>query len=307
MAVDIWGIGHCCQDNICVVEQYPPEDGSTHILEIDDSQGGGAAATAMVAASRLGARAGVIANLGDDPVGDRIFDGFLREGVQTELIRRIPGGRSSTSYVMVNPENGSRTKFPYRDQLPALRFTDEIRAALAGARILHLDGTQYENALRAARLAKELGITVSLDACSMQEDNEKNWELASLADILIANEKYPRRLTGKDSVEEALAVMAKLGPKVLASTAGSRGCWYVRDGCVKHLPAFEIRAVDTTGAGDTFHGAFLACWLTRPDPEYYLRFASAAAALKCLKRGGRAGIPDRAAAEAFLSRNGAVE
>ena len=76
MAVDIWGIGHCCQDNICVVEQYPPEDGSTHILEIDDSQGGGAAATAMVAASRLGARAGVIANLGDDPVGDRILDGF---------------------------------------------------------------------------------------------------------------------------------------------------------------------------------------------------------------------------------------
>ena len=55
MAVDIWGIGHCCQDNICVVEQYPSEDGSAHILEIDDSQGGGAAATAMVAASRLGA------------------------------------------------------------------------------------------------------------------------------------------------------------------------------------------------------------------------------------------------------------
>lgn len=141
----------------------------------------------------------------------------------------------------------------------------------------------------------------------MQEDNGKNWELASLADILIANEKYPRRLTGKDSVEEALAVMAKLGPKVLASTAGSRGCWYVRDGRVEHLPAFEIRAVDTTGAGDTFHGAFLACWLTRPDPEYCLRFASAAAALKCLKRGGRAGIPDRTAAEAFLRQNGAGE
>ena len=101
-----------------------------------------------------------------------------------------------------------------------MRFTDEIRAALAGARILHLDGTQYENALRAARLAKELGITVSLDACSMQEDNEKNWELASLADILIANEKYPRRLTGKDSVEEALAVMAKLGPKAFEQCAG---------------------------------------------------------------------------------------
>lgn len=309
MAVDIWGIGHCCQDNICVVEQYPKEDGSTHILEIDDSQGGGAAATAMVAASRLGAEAGVIANLGDDPVGDRILAGFGREGVHTELICRVPGGRSSTSYVMVNPENGSRTKFPYRDQLPALDMREEIRSALAGAKILHLDGTQYENALKAAGLAKELGLTVSLDACSMQADNGKNWELAAMADILIANEKYPRRLTGMDSVEEALAEMARrgLGPKALASTAGNRGCWYVKDGCVRHLPAFEIQAVDTTGAGDTFHGAFLACWLTRPDLEYCLRFASAAAALKCLKRGGRAGIPDRASAEAFLERSGKPE
>ncbi len=309
MTVDIWGIGHCCQDNICVVEQYPPEDGSTHILDIDDSQGGGAAATAMVAASRLGAAAGVIANLGDDPVGDRILAGFAREGVHTGLIRRIPGGRSSTSYVMVNPENGSRTKFPYRDQLPPLELSQEIRGALAGARILHLDGTQYENALRAARLAKELGLTVSLDACSMQEDNGKNWELASLADILIANEKYPRRLTGRDGVEEALAEMAArgLGPRALACTAGNRGCWYVKDGSVRHLPAFSIRAVDTTGAGDTFHGAFLACWLTRPELEYCMRFASAAAALKCLRRGGRAGIPDRAAAEAFLERSEEAE
>lgn len=304
MSVDIWGIGHCCQDNICVVEQYPREDGSTHILAMDDTQGGGAVGTAMVAASRLGARAGVIANLGDDPAGGRIQEGFRREGVNTELIRRIPGGRSSISYVMVNPSNGSRTKFPFRDQLPGLEMTEEIGNALAGARILHLDGTRYENAIKAARLAKDLGLTISLDACSMELENGKNWELASMAHILIANEKYPKGLTGQSSPEEALIRMAKrgLGPRMLAFTAGNRGCWYVKDGCVKHLPAFEIRAVDTTGAGDTFHGAFLACWLTRPEPEFCLRFASAAAALKCLKRGGRAGIPNRAEVEEFMER-----
>lgn len=320
MNIDVWGIGHCCQDNICIVEHYPQEDGSTHILNIDDSQGGGAAATAMVAASRLGAAAGIIANLGDDGVGDRILRGFAQEGVNTALVRRIPGGRSSTSYVLVNPDNGSRTKFPYRDSLPDITFTREIRTALSGARVLHLDGTQYANALRAARLARELGVAVSLDACSMQADNGKNWELAGLADILITNERYPCRLTGIQDLESALLEMYRVlscggqvsgaaahgefpnAPAVLAATAGNRGCYYIADGRVRHMPAFPVKAVDTTGAGDTFHGAFLAHWIRGSCLEDCLRFAAAAAALKCMKYGGRAGIPDHRAVEAFLMK-----
>lgn len=386
MRIDILGIGHCCQDNICIVEQYPQEDSSTHILNIDDSQGGGAAATAMVAASRLGAAAGIIANLGDDEVGDRILKGFVQEGVDTTLIRRIPGGRSSTSYVLVNPENGSRTKFPYRDSLPDITFGQEIRSALSGARVLHLDGTQYSNALQAARLAKELGVTVSLDACSMQAENVKNWELAGLADILITNEKYPCRLTGHQDLGAALLEMYRMlgrrdvgsmtagvpglpttsvpgmptagvpgmptagvhgmptasvpgmltagvpgmpttsvpemptasvpglpapdapkmssrgGPTVLAATAGKQGCFYIVDGQVRHMPAFPVKAADTTGAGDTFHGAFLAHWIRGNSLESCLRFAGAAAAIKCMKYGGRDGIPDRKTVEAFLMK-----
>lgn len=303
MNIDILGIGHCCQDNICIVEQYPQEDGSTHILNIDDSQGGGAAATAIVAASRLGAAAGIIANLGSDEVGDRILKGFVQEGVGTALVRRIPGGRSSTSYVMVSPVNGSRTKFPYRDSLPDISFTQEIRAALSGARVLHLDGTQYSNALRAARLARELGVTVSLDACSMQEENSKNWELIELVDILITNERYPYRLTGCQDLEKALLEMSHVrAPTVLAATTGKKGCFYLADGQVRHMPAFPVKVVDTTGAGDTFHGAFLAQWIRGEGLEDCLRFACAAAAIKCMKYGGRVGIPDRKAVEAFLMK-----
>jgi len=300
MFSDILGIGHCCQDNICIVENFPQEDGSTHIMQIDDNQGGGAVATALVAAARLGASTGIIANLGIDIIGDKILEGLRLEGVQINLVNRIQFGRSSSSIIMVNPKNGSRTKFPYRDNLPDIQFTDEIREAFVKAKVLHLDGTQYRNAIRAAKLAKEIGLTVSLDACSMEEDNEKNKELVSLADILITNAKYPFRLTGKSSVEEALMEIAKMGPSVVVTTVGKDGCYYVKSGMVKHLSAYPVDALDTTGAGDTFHGAFLAQWLKEKDIEGCLRFASAASALKCLKYGGRAGIPARKAIEEFL-------
>ena len=294
----ILGIGHCCQDFICTVEAYPPEDGSTHILSIDDSQGGGAVATALCAASRLGASCCVMANLGDDAAGDRILWGFRSFGVDASLVRRVAGGRSSTSYVMVDPANGSRTKFPYRDALPPIPFDGEQRRAIAEAAVLHLDGTQYDNALRAAEIAKAAGTPVSLDGCSRHGDNAKNLRLAELADVLIMNAVYPFAVSGRDDLEGALHFMAGLGEKrAVVMTAGKDGSYALIEGKVLHIPAFPVNAVDTTGAGDVFHGAFLVKWLETEDVCACLRFASAAAALKCEKPGGRAGIPTRGRAE----------
>ena len=300
--VSVIGIGHCCQDSICVVEAYPPEDGSTHILSIDDSQGGGAVATALAAAARLGASCAMMAHLGDDAIGDKIIQGFKDYGVDTALIRRIPGGRSSSSIVMVHPETGSRTKFPFRDALPPLDFDEEQRDAIRRARVLHLDGTRYENALRAAEIARAAGVTVSLDGCSRQKDNALNLQLASLADILIMNAVYPMAVSRRSDIDSALRFMAGLGEKkVVMMTAGSDGCYALIDGKTEHFPAFSVQAADTTGAGDVFHGAFLAEWLRTEDVRRCIRFASAAAALKCLRAGGRLGIPSRGETERFLA------
>ena len=296
------GIGHCCQDSICVVEAYPPEDGSTHILSIDDSQGGGAVATALAAAARLGVSCAMMAHLGDDAIGDQIEAGFAQYGVDTGLIRRVPGGRSSSSIVMVHPETGSRTKFPFRDALPPLDFDEEQRDAIRRARILHLDGTRYENALRAAEIAHEAGVTVSLDGCSRQKDNSLNLRLAALADILIMNAVYPMAVSRRSDIESALWFMAGLSEKkAVVTTAGAEGCFALIDGKMEHFPAFPVQAADTTGAGDVFHGAFLAKWLETEDIRACIRFASAVSAMKCLKPGGRSGIPTRREAEAFLA------
>lgn len=296
------GVGHNCLDRLCTVEAYPPENGSTHITAMQ-TQGGGAVATALVACARLGVAAAMVGYLGADDTGGEIIGLLQRDGVNTDAVTRLPGRRSSVSYVMVNPANASRTKFPYPDALPAIQWDAAQRRVVENARVLHLDGTQYENALAAAQIAKKAGVTVSLDGCSMQQDNEKNRRLASLADILIMNAKYPLRVAECDNYEQALLRMAGWGPRVVIGTQGEQGCVAVIEGETVRIPAYGVAAVDTTGAGDVFHGAFLAGWLQGMPLLENIRFAAAASALKCTKIGGRAGIPTREQALALVRQN----
>ena len=296
-------VGHNCMDHLCTVEEYPPEDGSTHITAMV-SAGGGAAATAAVAAARLGTSAAVVGMLGGDELGAAIRALLEREGVDTRFLRAVSGGRSSDSYIMVDPRRGTRTKFPFPDDLPPIPWDEAQTAAVEHARVLHLDGTRYDNALAAAAIAKRAGVPVSLDGCHMQKDNGKNRALASMCHILIMNSRYPAMVSGIDDCEEALLEMSAWGPKVVVCTQGERGCLAVLEGQVRRFPAYPVQVTDSTGAGDVFHGAFLAAWLRGMDTARCIRFASAAAALKCEKMGGRAGIPTPEAALALMERYG---
>ena len=289
--ISIVGVGHCCQDFLCVVENYPPEDGSTHITQIN-TQGGGAVATAMVAASRLGIKTAYIGNLGEDSIGDTILDEFKREGVDVVGVTRLPNVQSLSSYVMINPANGTRTKFPFRGNIPPIVWDGQKKEMLRQAKVLHLDGTNYENAVNAAKLAKEYGVTVSLDGCSRQQDNDKNKFLASMVDILIMNAVYPTAVSGKATIEESLLEISTWGPKIVMSTAGRDGVYAVIDNSVYHFKAYEAKVVDTTGAGDVFHGAFLAAYVRGKSLNECIGIAQLTAAIKCEQIGGRTGITD---------------
>ena len=118
------GVGHSCLDKICSVENYPREDDSTHITSIF-TQGGGAVATALVALSRLGVSASFIGNGGFDGVTDEIERLFTTEGVDTSHLYRRSDSHGLESFVMVNPRNGSRTKFPQRDTNPSIEWNDK--------------------------------------------------------------------------------------------------------------------------------------------------------------------------------------
>ncbi len=286
----ITGVGAAVLDHLNLIEDYPMEDGSTHITQII-SQGGGACATAVVAAKRLGMHGQMIASVGDDETGRMILDGLDMEGIDTTMIEVVSGGISPHSEIMVDPKTGTRTKFVCNNTLPPIEWNSDQIALLKNSDILHVDGTRYDNAMAAIEIAKQNHIPVSVDGCHMETDRELNRKMAEQADILIMNARYPKLVAKTETTEDALAYFASHGPKVVISTQGTKGCLAWIDGHVEVFPAYSVKAVDSTGAGDVFHGAFIAAYMRGFDVAKAIRYATIAAALKCTQVGGRAGIP----------------
>ncbi len=283
-------VGHLCADTICVVDGFPPENTSKHI-DLVDKQAGGGASQAIVAFSRLGGWGGYLGNLGSDDTGTYLLEGLKQEKVDTRHVS-FEDGMSSFSFVCVNSRNASRTLINYHDRLPSIKFTPSIEQYIKDATYLHLDGTQYENAITAAEIAKAAGTTISLDGSSVQKDNQKNIALAKMADILITSEVYPCKIMEDDSLERALLQMSKWGSRILIATLGEKGSVAVVKGELVYFPTYsEIEPVDTTGSGDVFHGAFLRALELGYTLDSAIKFSSAVSSINCMHLGGRTGIP----------------
>jgi sugar/nucleoside kinase (ribokinase family) len=168
------------------------------------------------------------------------------------------------------------------------------------AAILHLDGHNPKGALAAAIEARRCGIPVSLDAGTMRDGIA---EILPYVTILVASESFARKFSGEKKLENALLRLKETGADVAGITMGKEGSMALDNGRIVRCPAFRIDAVDTTGAGDVFHGAFCVRYLETHDIQESMKFASAVSALKCLQFGGRTGIPDRRQVDEFLNDN----
>jgi sulfofructose kinase len=289
MRFDILGVGHAAYDTFGVVDRMPDVDTACW-LEAMETQGGGAASQAVVAASRLGMRAAFAGAVGDDQAGRFLVEDFLREGVDIEALAVVRGAETSKAFVIVEKSTGRRTIFVHAGTLPEPRLDDRTRRAIADSRCLHLDATSFALAEDCADFARRSGVLVSLDGCELEDDLDTTARLVGKTDILIANERYPGLLTGLEG-DEALLALASMGPRIVLSTRGKEGCRLVEGGKVIAYPAYRVEAVDTTGAGDVFHGAFLTAFLRGLSMDETIRFASACSAINCLTLGGRKGIP----------------
>ena len=290
-ALQVISVGHLCVDHIYSCEEYPPENASRHILGFS-SHAGGTAAQAAVTLARLGVSAGYMGSFGDDETGSFLYQDCLAEGLDLSRCKRYPGVLHSFTNVIVSQKRNTRTFFSYHGAFPPMEFTKEDVAYLSQARILHLDNTRSDDALAAAFIARQHGVLVSLDGSSLSPDHQKNWELVRMTDILITSETFPSRLTGNlDRRQALLEIERAVHPQILISTGGETGCLAVVSGKTEAFPAYSIHPVDTTGAGDVFHGAFLYGLLNGYALSENIRFASAAAAISCRASGGRDGIP----------------
>lgn len=282
-------------DLIYAVEAMPTEPVKYRASDMVMS-GGGLAGNAATACARLGAQVRLAARLGDDLWADAMIAELQADGIDCALVRRCPGHRSPVSAVIVDPA-GERLVVSYVDPgLPS--GADWLPADLGrGADAVYAETRWIEAALHLLPQARAAGIPSVLDA----DRRPTRPDVLALASHVGFSAPALREWTGTDDLALALARASAGADNVMLVTDGERGAWYMDGRRVVHAPAFPVQAVDTLGAGDTWHGA-LAVALAEGQPlGTAVRFANAAAALKCTEFGGRKGMPARARLDAFLS------
>ena len=302
-SLSVTGVGTAVVDYIGVVEHYPGLDTQIE-LQTFSKQVGGNAATAMVTLARLGASASFLGKFGDDELGTMVHSTLTEKGVDLSGSLVEPGGSMGFAFIIVEAGTGRRTILWTGDGKSHLSAAEVSKEAVLASEYLHLDHYSMEAAIAAARIAKSGNVQVVLDAEAMQPGIE---ELLPLVDVLIACADFAYQYTGADNCESALdALFAKSAAHTVAITAGDQGS-YCRTADHHHRQlAFPIEAVDSTGCGDVYHGAFIYGLLQDWPLSRIAEFASAAAALNCRGLGGQSAIPDLGEVEAFLAKHSSM-
>jgi sulfofructose kinase len=298
---EVVGLGHCAWDYLGILDELPVFDAPTVSLSDFVASGGGPVSTALVALARLGARTGFLGAVGDDDSGMKIKAAKEREGIDISRLRVQPGTRSQTCFVLVESGSGRRSILCHRGNTHDLELEPADRDYITAASFLHLDGHHMTAAIRAAQWMHEAGGTVVLDA---NRPRPRLDDLLRHVDVLITNAWFPQAYTGEADPHAAATHLLSGGVRVVVTTLGEKGCSVSTPDGSWRVPGFAVPVVDTTGAGDAFHGAFIYGLLRRWEPNRAALFANAVAALKCGALGGRAALPTLRQTEAFLRARG---
>jgi sulfofructose kinase len=286
---DVLGIGANSIDFVTVVPAFPRPEGWYSKMQIRRHlvTCGGQTATAMAVCARFGLGARYIGAVGSDENGQRVLAELPRHGVDaTGVVTR--DGRNQFAVIVIDGQSGERAVLWDRDLTLELREEDVPLDAIAAARVLHVDDVDQGAAIRAAGHARHLGIPVTSDLDRM---TDRTADLVDAVTYPIFADGLHEKLTGCASHEEALRRLRRPHHRALCITVGQHGAVALADDRFIESPGFKVNAVDTTGSGDVFRGAFIYALLQGWEIDRILRFANAAAGLACTGLGAMAGIP----------------
>ena len=314
--IDILGIGASTLDRFIVVDHYPTGREVQQVLS-STNDGGGPVATALAVAGKYGARTAMIDSIGDDMVGQHILDDFKKYNVNTDSIHIEGQAKSGVATILVKHSTGERAVFFERSTAPEPVFLDTHKQLIKESFILHVNGRHRQFMCSAMALAQEVGTIISLDGGAQRYDEEMK-SITESSHIAIVARDYAEKYTGTTNLEEACHIIHDRGALIAGVTDGANGSYFVwPDGTFYRCQAFpQEYVVDTTGAGDSFHGAFLSKLVTllrelapveglktstyaidllqhcgHSDLEKTAIFASAVAALNTQGIGGRSALP----------------
>ncbi|MGO9261322.1 MAG: carbohydrate kinase family protein [Bryobacteraceae bacterium] len=284
---DVVGVGLNATDTLLVVPHFPAYAGKVPYLEEIVSPGG-QVASAMVACARLGLRTKYIGAVGDDERGRVQMESLSGTGINLDHVQLRRGCPNQSAYIIIDRSTGERTVLWRRDD--CLRIDPEQIAPeqIACARLLHIDGHDTAAVAHAAAVARRHGIPVTVDVDTIYHGFER---VLPNVDYLIASSEFPASWTGVGDPFQALETLQNhYHMKVAAMTLGAHGSLAREAGRFYYSPAFVVNCVDTTGAGDVFHGAFCYAVLQGLPMHQALEFSNAMAALNCTALGARGGI-----------------
>ena len=256
--IDIVGIGASTLDRFIVVDHYPTGREVQQVVS-STTDGGGPVATALAVAGKYGARTAMIDSIGDDMVGRHILDDFKKYNVNTDAIQVESGASSGVATILVKHSTGERAVFFERSTAKEPEFLATHKQLIEDAFILHING-RHRNLMRAAiDTAKEVGTIISLDGGAQRYDEDMK-SVTEDSHIIIVARDYAEKYTGTTNLEEACRIIHDRGALIAGVTDGANGSYFVwPDGTAYRCKPFpQESVVDTTGAGDSFHGAFLA-------------------------------------------------
>ncbi len=297
--IDVLGLGCTAVDDILYVPAYPRPDGKVQV-RLRERHCGGLCATALVAAARLGARCAYAGVLGQDEGSRFVRETLAREQIDLRGAIQDPKASPIRSTIVVDETRRTRNIFFDIAGGWGAHPTRPGRNLIRLARVLLVDRYGLPGMIRAATIARDEGVEVVGD---FETQGPPPFDqLLNLVDHLIVSATFACRQTSARSAAKAAERLWRPDRQVVVVTEGAKGCWYLDASHrrARHFPAFAVEALDTTGCGDVFHGAYAWALAQGWPMERRLEAASGAAAIKATRHGGQAGIPNQRELESFL-------
>jgi sulfofructose kinase len=283
-AFDVVGVGLNATDTLLIVPHFPAYAGKAPYTK-EILSPGGQVASAMVACARLGLKVKYIGAVGDDERGRIQMESLRESDLDLEHVQLRRNCANQSAYIIVDQSTGERTVFWRRDECLRIDPAQIAEEQIVNARLLHIDGHDTPAVAHAARIARARGIPVTVDVDTIYAGFDK---VLPNVDYLIASSEFPARWTGEEDPFRALETLQReYGMRVAAMTLGAHGSLAREGGKFVYSPAFVVNCIDTTGAGDVFHGAFCYAVLQAMPLPDALEFSNAMAALNCTALGAR--------------------
>jgi sulfofructose kinase len=296
---DVVGVGLNATDTLLVVPHFPAYAGKAP-FQREILSPGGQVASAMVTCAGLGLKTKYIGTVGDDDRGRIQMESLRVSGIDLEHVQVRHGCANQSAYIIIDRATGERTVLWRRDDCLRIEPSEITPEQITCARLLHIDGHDTPAVEHAARIAHDSGMPVTVDVDTIYHGFDR---VLPHVDYLIASSEFPVQWTNQSDPFKALEmIQQEYKMRVAAMTLGAHGALALEEGSFVYSPAFVVNCIDTTGAGDVFHGAFCYAVLQRMPMREALDFSNAMAALNCMALGARGGIRGLDEARAMMQR-----